>query len=382
MKPLRILVVDDDAASAERTSRILSAARYEVSHCAEYPVALRMLKTLKGRTIVVGALKSSGGSGLEFLGEALRSYEFLPVILFSTRPAVDDVMSALRAGAHDFLKKPIPPESLLESVARATHRLDLSIDSERNERESRSEMAAIRAELKSARAQCAFKGFMISMAAHDFRSVLTVLDGYQQIIRQNCDNRCRNEITPTMLEQTNRTIFRLQSMANTLFDVEAAEKGELRIVPVPFDYDMLIRESASFYRPYAAQKRVDLDVELPLPEMRALGDPARVLQIFDNLLYNAIKFTPADGRIRLGGDTREKGFVTARITDTGSGLTKTMIKELLEDEHGSSKKDQTGRVGMGLSICKRLVANQNGKLGLSSKPGVGTTVSISLPSAE
>lgn len=382
MKPVRIILVDDDARALAKTAEILSGARYEVSTCSDFPVASRLVKAVKGMAIVVCGLKVSEACGLAFMADTGKAYGSTPFILLASRPSVDQAISAMRAGAHDLIRKPVSPATLLDSVARAMQRINLSLDAERQERETRAEVVTMRAEAKAARAQNAFKGFMISMAAHDFRSILTVLDGYQQIIRQNCDRSCRNELPVKMLEQTSRTIFRLQSMANTLFDVEAAEKGELRIVPVPFDFDSLLVECASFYRPYAAQKRVDLVVESPLPLMRALGDPARVLQIFDNLLYNAVKFTPADGNIRIGSIPAEKGFVTATITDTGSGIPKSAIKELMNETPGSAGKDETARLGMGLTICRRLIAQQNGRLGLSSEPGKGTVVSISLPSVE
>jgi signal transduction histidine kinase len=382
MRPIRIILVDDDARSLAKTAEILTGARYEVSTCSEFPVASRLVKTVKGMAIVVCGLKAANGCGLAFMTETIKAYGSTPFILLAPRPSADQAISALRTGAHDLIRKPVSPAILLDSVARAIQRINLSIDAERQEREARADIAAMRAEAKAARAQNAFKGFMISMAAHDFRSILTVLDGYQQVIRQNCDRSCRNELPVKMLEQTSRTIFRLQSMANTLFDVEAAEKGELKIVPVAFDFDSLLVECASFYRPYAAQKRVDLDVETPLPLMRALGDPARVLQIFDNLLYNAVKFTPSEGNIRIGSTPSEKGFVTATITDTGNGLPKSAIKELMSDTPGSAAHDETARLGMGLTICRRLIAQQNGRLGMTSEPGKGTVVSISLPSAD
>jgi signal transduction histidine kinase len=382
MKSIRVILIDDDPVSLAKLTAILTSARYEVSSCDAFPVASRLIKAVKGRAVVLCPLQVDSGSGLAFMEETLKLHASLPVILFSPKPSVNDLSAALRGGAHDFLRKPVSSQALLDSVARATRRLDVSLEGESQDREARAEAAALRAELKNLRSQCAFKGFMISMAAHDFRSVLTVLDGYQQIIRQNCDKSCRNELPVRMLEQTGRTIFRLQSMANTLFDVEAAEKGELRVSAVPFDFDTLLKECAEFYRPYAAQKRVDLDVDVPLPAMRALGDPARVLQIFDNILYNAVKYTPGNGTIRIGGDRRDKKYVTATIRDTGSGLPKSMVKELRGDTPVSVRKDSDARIGMGLHICRRLVSAQNGLFDLMSEPGVGTTVSISLPVAE
>jgi signal transduction histidine kinase len=107
-----------------------------------------------------------------------------------------------------------------------------------------------------------------------------------------------------------------------------------------------------------------------------------MLQIFDNLLYNAVKFTPADGSIRIGVAPPEDGFVTATITDTGAGIPKTALKEMMGDGPVPVRKDPVGRIGLGLGICRRLIALQGGRLGLASEPGKGTVVSVSLPAAE
>lgn len=380
MGSFRVLLVDDDSASVPKLERVLSDARYEVSSCSDPVVAERLLKTMRGRTVVILGHPAGKESATDFLERSLKAYPFTPFILCSSRLSTDDLVAAFRAGAQDFLPKPVGSEPLLQAVARATRRLELATESDAAERAARSELAALRTQLRTYRSQAAFKGFMISMAAHDFRSVLTILDGYHQILRQNCDRSCGKEIPVRMIEQAGRTIFRLQSMACTLFDVEASERGELRVAAVPFDYDALLRECAAFYRPYAAQKRVDLDIEDPLPPMRAVGDPARVLQIFDNLLYNAVKFTPADGRIRIEGRTPETGYVTAVVRDTGKGLPRSLVKELNSDSGNfPTKQDPDARIGMGLAICRRLVACQNGIFRLDSEQNRGTSVSISLP---
>ncbi|HEY5996723.1 MAG TPA: ATP-binding protein, partial [Candidatus Deferrimicrobiaceae bacterium] len=77
-----------------------------------------------------------------------------------------------------------------------------------------------------------------------------------------------------------------------------------------------------------------------------------------------------------------EGFVTATITDTGRGLPKSAIKELISDTPPTPSKNEHARLGMGLTICRRLIAQQNGRLDLESEPGKGTVVSVALPASD
>lgn len=378
MKRLRVFLIDDDAAFSRQAAAVLTEAKYSVAEADDFSAAERLLKEIRGRAVVIAARSVRGACGLGFLQQTLRKYPCTPFILTAASPKVDDVVAAMRGGAHDFLRKPVDPGQLAESVARCMQRLDFSLETERQEKDTRNRLTRALNDLEAIRTASTFKGFMISMAAHDFRSILTVLDGYHQILLKECVT-CGRELPWKMLEQTGRTIFRLRAMAGMLLDFEAAEKGEIRIEPRPFDLSALLDESAAFYRPYAAQKRVDLDIEAPLPAMRAFGDAGRVAQILDNLLYNAVKFTPADGRIRIGGQAQDGEYVTAWIRDTGAGIHKAMRKDLLGETVASDRKGGQARVGLGLTICQRLVEIQNGKLQIESAPGKGTQVFLSLP---
>jgi signal transduction histidine kinase len=276
------------------------------------------------------------------------------------------------------LRKPVDPGILRHSVARSIEKLNLSFESEKHDKEASEKLSRLETELKDARLQNAYKGFLISMAGHDFKSILTVLDGYFQLLKGKCDD-CKKLENTLLKENSFRTVVRLRTMANTLLDYEAAEKGQLRIERKEFDLKPVLEESAAFYRPYAEQKRVAISVEGNIPRLRPKGDSQRVLQILDNLLYNAIKFTPPQGEIRIGARADDGKSVIAWIHDTGIGIPKSQLDKIFTESQIVAKKDGSSRLGLGLNICRKLLEIQNGKIWLESEPGKGTKVLFSLP---
>jgi signal transduction histidine kinase len=378
MNCLRVLLVGDDASSVGTASETLSNEKYSVTVVDDFDKASAHLRKVKGKTIVLSELVVGGKDGIAFLKETLRLYPNLPFTFLSKSPPLESVIEALKQGAYDFLRKPVDPDILCHSVARSIEKLNLSLETEKCEKEGRDRLSRLQAELKEARLQSAYKGYLISIAGHDFRSILTVLDGYFQILKEKCAD-CRNPEPIQLKEETVRTIVRLRTMASTLLDIEAADKGQLKISVKEFELSPILRQCASFYSPYAEQKRIRIVVESNLPAIKPKGDVERVLQILDNLLYNAIKFTPPGGEIRIGAKAGDGKTVTAWIHDTGIGIPKSQLEKIFSENQIVLKRDGSARMGLGLNICKKLLEIQKGKIWLESEPGKGTKVFFSLP---
>jgi signal transduction histidine kinase len=375
---LRVLIIDDDASFLSWAEEILSGERYSVTAVDDFTKAAAHLRRVRGKTVVLSELNVGKQSGLAFLEDTLRKYSNLPFTFVAKSPPLESVIEALKKGAYDFLRKPVPRDILLHSVARSVEKLNLSLDTEMFEKEANEKLSRLQEEIKESSVQSAYAGFLISMAGHDFKSVLTVLDGYFQILKEKCAD-CRKTEPVKLMEQTVHTIVRLRTMASTLLDYEAARRGQLRIQAKPFDLNSLLHECAVFYRPYAEQKRVRILVEDGMPRLKATGDSDRVLQILDNLLYNAIKFTPPDGEIRLGARAADDNSVTAWIQDSGAGIPKSQLENIFTETRGVDSRDAGARIGLGLNICRKLLEVQNGKIWLESEPGKGTKVLFSLP---
>jgi signal transduction histidine kinase len=378
MKTPRVLIVDSDTEDLEKYATVLSEARYTVHRAKGCSEAFDILKKHRGKLVVLSDLVANGECGLTFMKKTLREYPFLPFTFLVASPSLESAIEALKEGAYDFLRKPVSREVLCRSVARSTQRLSLALGMEKREREIRKQLSRSQKDLRDARTLSSFKGFMISMAAHDFRSIITVLDGYLQFIREKCDE-CPVSAPDGVMYQASRTVARLRTMAHTLLDYEAAETGRIRMEIKPFPLGEALRECIAFYRPYAEQKRIDLSLDRVGPEIVVKGDRGKVMEVLDNLLYNALKFTPSRGEIRLSG-TQGNGFTTITVSDTGSGIPKEKLRNLFDREEMVATLDSHARLGLGMTICKRLVEAQHGKIRIHSTIGKGTEVSISLPS--
>lgn len=378
MNCLRVLLIDDDPDFLARTEETLIREKFSVSAVDDFGKAATRLRRVKGKTVVLSELSVGNQSGLAFLEDTLREYPNLPFTFLADSPPLEAVIEALKKGAYDFLRKPLDPDILRHSVARSVERLNLSLENEKIERESNQRLSWLEAELKDANLHNSYKGFLISIAGHDFKSILTVLDGYSQMLIEKCAC-CRKSEPRQFMEQIVRTILRLRTMANTLLDCEAAEKGHLKVDTKPFDLNEVLRQCAAFYLPYARQKRVEIIVENDLPRLTPRGDTERVMQILDNLLYNAIKFTPPEGEIRIGAKADGGKSVIAWIHDTGVGIPKSRLEKIFSESQIVAGMDAGARFALGLTICKKLLEIQNGKIWLESEPGKGTKVFFSLP---
>jgi signal transduction histidine kinase len=169
-------------------------------------------------------------------------------------------------------------------------------------------------------------------------------------------------------------------MSSTLLDYEAAESGTIRLDIHPFPLFDTLTDCVAFYRPYAEQKMVRLVLEGDSRGVIVAADRGKVMQILDNLLYNALKFTPSQGTIRLSGK-KEDGFAVICVSDSGTGIPKEKLLKIFDQGDMVATLDSHARLGLGLTICKRLVEAQKGKIRIDSVPGEGTQVHFSLPVA-
>ena len=377
MKPPTVLIVDSNPQDLATHAAILEEGRYTVLQATGVAEAAAILARHRGKLVVLSELSIGGDCGHKFLKETLKKYPFLPFSFIATSPPLNSVLGALRQGAYDFIRKPVPPDILLHSVARSAQKLSLTLETEKQEKEIRKLLDRSQGDLKDARTLSSFKGFMISMAAHDFRSIITVLDGTLQLIRERCTG-CDVSEPKGILEQATRTISRLRTMTGTLLDYEAAESGSIRLDIRPFPLADMLKDCVAFYRQYAEQKQIHIVLEGDSRNVTVAGDRGKVMEILDNLLYNALKFTPSQGTIRLSGKL-EDGFAVICVSDSGAGIPKEKLRNLLDQGDIVATLDSNARLGLGLTICKRLVEAQKGKIRIDSVPGEGTQVRFSLP---
>jgi signal transduction histidine kinase len=172
----------------------------------------------------------------------------------------------------------------------------------------------------------------------------------------------------------------MQGIINDLLDLDRIERGRLALRPRPENALKLVSDAVEMMRPMASEKKLDLALEtLGEASHLVLADRLRVSQVVSNLVGNAIKFTPAGGRITLRARLAEAGTEIS-VSDTGSGMTPEQAARAFDRYWQDEKTAHLGS-GLGLAVAKGIVDLHGGSIAIESRPGAGTTVRFTLPSA-
>jgi two-component system, OmpR family, sensor histidine kinase BaeS len=208
---------------------------------------------------------------------------------------------------------------------------------------------------------------MTADIAHDLRTPLTVIAGYIESMQDGV-----LQPTPERLALIYKEIERLQNMVGDLRMLSQADAGELTLHPQKIRPKALLDQAAALFQHHAKRYSVTIGVDAPddLPEI--MVDEARMMQVLDNLISNALRYTPEEGQITLSGK-RINGNVELSVQDNGSGITPEELPLIFDRFHRADKSRHAdeGESGLGLAIVKALVESQGGKVWAESDPGEG-----------
>ncbi|MBI5816095.1 MAG: HAMP domain-containing histidine kinase [Nitrospinae bacterium] len=215
----------------------------------------------------------------------------------------------------------------------------------------------------------------VAVVSHDIRSPLNVISGFVKMIQSSREGGHFQRETATMLRSCNR----LMQLVNDILDVSKLEGGKVILAYDPIVIDDIIEESVRTMEFAANEKKQEITINLG--EKTTLDcDGAKLLQVMNNLISNAIKFTPRGGAITVS-KTAENGHVTVKVSDTGPGIPadqQGIVFEKFEQLRTHQLGIEPGS-GLGLTICKNLVELHGGTVGVSSVSGQGSTFHITLP---
>jgi signal transduction histidine kinase len=216
---------------------------------------------------------------------------------------------------------------------------------------------------------------MTADIAHDLRTPLTVIGGYVESMRDGV-----LQPTPERLALIYTEIERLQNLVGDLKMLSQVDAGELPLHPQWIAPKSLLEHAAAPFQFRASQQQIALTIDAS-EELPVLWvDEGRMMQVFGNLLSNALRYTPAAGEIRLSAEA-EKDTVTLVVQDNGSGIPAEALPYIFDrfQRADQSRHSETGESGLGLSIVKALVQAQRGSVRAESTQGGGTRIIITMP---
>jgi signal transduction histidine kinase len=218
--------------------------------------------------------------------------------------------------------------------------------------------------------------------SHELRTPLTLLLAPLETLLHRFSGSLDGE-TRDMLVTMHSNGMRLLKLINDLLDLVRLESGRMEVKREPVEVAEFVKGLASAARQVADDKRLRLETFVDPAAGTVLADRDKLEKVVLNLLFNALKFTPAGGRVDLRAEKRGEELMLM-VTDTGMGISEKNMPHVFDrfwQADGSSKRKYQG-VGIGLALVKELVEIQDGKVMVQSQEGKGTTFTVTLPYQE
>lgn len=220
----------------------------------------------------------------------------------------------------------------------------------------------------------------VANAAHELRSPLTAIQSSVDVALNSERSAAEYQ---ELLHNVREECSGLSKLVNQLLLLAESDGETHNSVRQPVDLDYLVQKAADMFRGIAEEQGIALNVSPPRSAL-VLGDASRVRQVINNLLENALKFTPPGGRVQVSVTTDAAvGQVRCTVADNGPGIAPADLPHVFErffqGNKSRTRQSQSRGAGLGLSICQAIVAAHSGKIEVESLPGAGTTFTVSLP---
>jgi PAS domain S-box-containing protein len=219
---------------------------------------------------------------------------------------------------------------------------------------------------------------VLGIVAHDLRNPLsTILLNAAALKRHGPDGERRS---PKRRDAIHNAATRMNRLIQDLLDVSVMESGQLTIQPARLSAHEVIAKAVETQKPLASSSSLDLRIDLDRDLPDIWGDRDRLLQVFENLIGNAIKFTKAGGCITVGAASRDHQIIF-RVADTGSGIAPENLPRVFDRFWQATAANRRQGAGLGLPITKGIVEAHGGRIWVESTPSRGTTFWFTVPQA-
>jgi PAS domain S-box-containing protein len=218
--------------------------------------------------------------------------------------------------------------------------------------------------------------FLASMS-HELRTPLHTIIGFSELLAEELEGEL-NPKQHRFIGHIHQDSRHLLELINDILDLSKIESGRLELRRETFEIAGALEEALSSLGPQSMAESIAIETSLAIP-VPIFADRLRVKQIFFNLLSNALKFTPAGGRVQVEGALRD-GSVEISVSDTGIGIPKEQHEAVFDKffQVGATTKGVREGTGLGLAITRALVEEHGGRIWLESEPGKGSRFTFTL----
>jgi signal transduction histidine kinase len=420
-----VLIVDDEESVTITMAAILEMDGYSVATALRGDDALSQIAT-EEFDLVLTDLRLDDFDGMEVLAAARRRSANTIGIVLTGYASLESAVKALREGAYDYMLKPADVEELRSTVARGLERRKLGQQlrervadleaanrtiNELNEglqdRVAQAtadlqahvhELDATREELQTSYEQLQeldkLKSQFLSIASHELKTPITAMSGFVQIAVRRIKRRLgagrpneadwkkEEETLLEQLEVVQRQTAKLARLVDELLDVSRIESGRLELQVADVDLPELIAEVMRRHQLIATKHQLRLHYD-PDQKLGVRGDRDHLEQVLNNLVENAMKYSPEGGVIDVTVARAGEQEVEVSVGDHGIGIRPAELARVFGLFYRSPDRlaRDVGGMGLGLFITKEIVDRHKGRIWAESDAGQGTTFHVALPAA-
>jgi len=365
----KVLVVDDEQSVATTIKAILQLDGNEVTAVTTGKEALAQIREHEF-DVVLTDLRLDDLDGIEILRETQKLWPDTVSIMLTGYASLESAVTALRSGAYDYLIKPSDVDELRATIGRALERRRL------------------RQRLVELEQLDKLKTQFLSMASHELRTPLTAVSGFMQIARRRMSRMAGASDIPDpwreeahksdeTLEMANRQAKKLARLIDELLDVSRLQQGRVEMRLAEMELADVVREVGERMLLLSQGHEIETTVEGAAP---IVGDRDRIEQVLENLVGNAIKYSPEAGRIEMSLRVNGANAVVS-VRDHGIGVAPGEVEKIFGLFYRSPdpRADHVGGLGLGLYISREIVSRHHRRLWAERNPEVGTTFHVTLP---
>jgi signal transduction histidine kinase len=213
--------------------------------------------------------------------------------------------------------------------------------------------------------------------SHELRTPLNAIIGFAEVLREEISGEL-NEDQLADVQEVLAASEHLLLLVNDVLDLAKIEAGSMELELSEVAIPEVLHSAVSMHSERAARGGVELTLTTEPKEITIVADSRRIRQVVFNLVSNAVKFTPREGRIDVSARL-DDGQVEIAVADTGPGIASEDLETIFEEFKQATNGKQSEGTGLGLPLSRRLVELHGGRLWVESEPGQGSTFRFTLP---
>ena len=365
----KILVVDDDNNLRETMVDLLEIEGYKVYQAGNAKECLDICAN-EFFNIILMDYNLPDETGLELIRKIRAFNQDSQIIMITAYASLNAIMEAMQESVYDFLVKPVDFDYLKRTISRALDKFFL-------EQSNKELLVQLKQRNQDLDRLNNMKSKFFSIVSHDLSNSLMTLKMSFDMLKKKIQSPDEDQTRKMMF--MDESIGQIEHLIKDLVDWAAIEKGKLRIEKAKFELTSSLKKTAEIFKAKAAKRGIAVTFESE-GEIGVFADEKRIRQVISNILENAVRHTPDNGKIAICVGRMDEKNAKVSVTDSGDGIDPAQAPNLFTSFTQVGDKNRVGRLGLGLSIAKDIVVNHGGRIWAQSEGlGKGATFIFTLP---